>query len=125
MLESMDKITISDLEVHVHIGVTEAERARPQRLLVTVEMESDLSVSAASDHLTDTIDYFAVSQRLLALGKDRRWNLIESLAAEVADLVLDEFGPRQVMVQVKKFVIPQAQYVSVSLVRSRPLSQGT
>lgn len=114
-----DLITISDLEVHLHIGVPDAERANPQRLLLTVILERDVSRAAASDDLTQTIDYGAVSRRLLALGTNRSWKLIETLAVEIAEIVLGEFKADGVTVEVKKFIIPQARYVSVQVRRTR------
>ena len=109
----MSKISIVDLEVFYHVGVPDAERARPQRLLLTVEMEGDFSAAAKTDSLAATIDYFAVSQRLLKFGEGREWKLIEKLAADVADTILAGFKPASVTVEVKKFVIPQARHVSV------------
>ena len=109
----MSKISIVDLEVFYRVGVPDAERAQPQRLLLTVEMEADFSAAAKSDDIADTIDYFAVSQRLLKFGEGRSWKLIEKLAADVADAILAGFKPASVTVEVKKFVIPQARYVSV------------
>jgi dihydroneopterin aldolase len=115
----MAKISIVDLEVFYRVGVPDAERAQPQRLLLTVEMEADFTAAAQSDGIADTIDYFAVTQRLLQLGEGREWRLIEKLAADVADLVLKEFRPQRVFVEVKKFIIPQARYVAVSLTKAR------
>ena len=115
----MDKITICDLEVFYRVGVTEAERAAPQCLLLTLELAHDFRAAAASDNLTDTFDYFAITQRLLKFGDQREWKLIETLANDIAGLVLEEFSVPTVSVQVKKFIIPQARYVSVSLTRSR------
>ena len=113
----MSKITIVDLEVFYRVGISEEERAKPQRLLLTVEMDFDFSAAARSDDIRDTIDYFAVSQRLLKFGEDRSWKLIEKFAAAVADTVLSEFKPQSVTVEVNKFPIPQARFVSVSLTR--------
>ena len=112
-------ISIVDLEVVYRVGVPDAERAQPQRLLLTVEMAADFYAAAKTDAIADTIDYFTVTQRLLKLGEGREWKLIEKLAADVADLILAEFKPQAVTVEVKKFVIPQARYVAVSLTRSR------
>ena len=92
----MAKISIVDLEVFYRVGVPDAERARPQRLLLTVEMESDFSAAAKSDGIADTIDYFAVSQRLLKFGEGRSWRLIEKLAADIAGAILSEFKPQSV-----------------------------
>ncbi|HLX95869.1 MAG TPA: dihydroneopterin aldolase [Verrucomicrobiae bacterium] len=115
----MSRISIIDLEVFYHVGVPDAERVQPQRLLLTVEMESDFSAAAHSDDIRDTIDYFAVSQRLLKFGDGHEWKLIEKLAADIADMVLSEFKLQSVMVEVKKFPIPQARHVSVTVARKR------
>jgi FolB domain-containing protein len=115
----MSKITITDLEVFFHVGVPDEERAKPQRLLFTVDMMHDFSSAAVTDRITKTIDYYAVSQQIIALGKDRSWKLIEKLATDIADLVLSEFQPAAVSVTVKKFIIPQAAHVSVSLTKQR------
>jgi len=117
----MDKITICDLEVFYHVGVPKEERARPQRLLVTVEMAHDFSSPVVEDDLSKTIDYQAVVQRLLHYGEGRSWKLIEKLAVDVAEIILAEFKPRTVCVQIKKFIIPQARYVAVSVTRSQVL----
>jgi len=116
---AVTKISIVDLEVFYRVGVPDAERAQPQRLLLTVEMEFDFSVAAKSDGIADTIDYFAVSQWLLKFGDGRSWKLIEKLAADIADLVLSEFRSKSVTVEVKKFPVPQARHVSVSLTKKR------
>jgi dihydroneopterin aldolase len=109
------QISIVDLEVFYHVGVPEAERVKPQRLLLTVELDFDFSTAAGSDDLRDTVDYFAIGQRLLKFGDGREWKLIEKLAADIADLILAEFKPSRVTVEVKKFPIPQARHVSVKL----------
>lgn len=115
----MGRIKITDLEAMLHVGVTDEERATPQRILLTIEMEYDFASAAISDRLTKTIDYFAVAQRLLKFGEGRSWRLIEKLANDVADEVLSAFQPEATLVEVKKFPIPQARHVSVSLVKSR------
>ena len=112
-------ISIVDLEVFYRVGVPDEERARPQRLLLTLDMERDVAAAARSDSIADTVDYFAVCQRLSYFGTDRSWRLIEALAAEIADLVLAEFKPDRVRVEVKKFPIPEARLVAVSLTRAR------
>jgi 7,8-dihydroneopterin aldolase/epimerase/oxygenase len=119
----VSNISIVDLEVFYHVGITDEERAQPQRLLVTVDMKFDFSSAAVSDRIGRTIDYFAVSQRVLKLGEKRTWKLIEKVATDIADKILVEFRPQSVTVEVKKFVIPQARYVSVSLTRERSVRE--
>ena len=115
----MSKITIVDLEVFFNVGITDEERATPQRLLVTVDMEYDFSAAAVSDRITRTVDYSRVAGRILKYGKSRRWKLIEKLANDLADMILSEFKPQGVTVEVKKFPIPEARFVSVSLSKGR------
>ena len=114
----MDTITIDGLEVHFHVGVPDEERSRPQRLLLTVAMDRDFAGAADSDDLTRTIDYHAVSRRLVGLGEGRSWKLIETLAVEVAGIVLGEFGAARVGVEVRKFILPDARWVAVKVERS-------
>ncbi len=109
----MSKISIVDLEVFYRVGVPDEDRAQPQRLLLTIEMDFDFSKAVKSDGIADTIDYFTVSQRLLKFGEGRSWKLIEKLAADIADMILPEFKPQSVTVEVKKFPMPEARYVSV------------
>ena len=115
----MSRISIVDLEVHYHVGATDEERAKPQRLLITVEMDYDFSPASLSDRLEKTINYFEVAQDLLKYGENRNWKLLEKLTANVADFIMSRFKPEGVTVEIKKFPIPQARYVSVALARSR------
>lgn len=108
-----DCITIRDLEVWYRVGVPDAERSAPQRLLLSLEMYHPFAAAAADDDLTRTIDYYAVSRRLLGLGEGREWRLIETLAVEIAERLRQEFGVARVIVEVKKFILPEAAYVSV------------
>jgi FolB domain-containing protein len=117
----MSFITIVDLEVFYRVGISEEERAKPQRLLLTLDIKFDFSSAAVSGRIGRTVDYYEVTQRLLKLGETRSWRLIESVATDIADKILSEFRPENVTVEVKKFSIPEARYVSVSLTKQRPL----
>jgi dihydroneopterin aldolase len=108
-----------DLEVHYCVGVTDEERSAPQRLLVSVDLSHDFSAAAVSDRLEKTIDYNEIAQRLLKYGEGRNWKLIEKLATNIADMILAEYRPQAVAVEIKKFVIPQARYVAVSLTKTK------
>lgn len=115
----ISKITITDLEVSYCVGVTDEERAKPQRLLVTVDMALDFSSAATSDRIEKTINYQQVADEVLKYGEGRNWKLIERLASNLADFVLAEYHPEAVLVEVKKFVVPQARHVSVSVTKTR------
>lgn len=115
-----DSIFIRDLEVWFHVGVPDKERARAQRLLLTIEMQIDFEAAARTDDIGRTVDYFAVTQRLLNFGEGRSWRLIETLAVEICEMILGEFRPENVTVEIQKFVIPETRCVSVRA--NRPLS---
>ena len=115
----MDQIVIQDLEVFYRVGVPDEERAEPQRLLLTLELDHDFTPAAKTDDLTKTIDYARLSCWLLAFGEGREWKLIETLAVELAEMILREFQPQRVRLEVKKFVLPEARFVSVRITRSR------
>jgi FolB domain-containing protein len=109
----VDQIIIQELEVFYRVGVPEQERAKPQRLLLTIELERDFTPAAKADDLAQTIDYYLLSRRLLGLGEGRSWKLIETLAVDLAEMILREFKPERVAVEVKKFVLTEARWVSV------------
>jgi len=115
----MSRISIVELEVFYCVGVTEEERSKPQRLLISVDMASDFTAAVMSDRVEKTINYFDVAQEILKYGDGRSWKLLERLATNLADVILTKFKPQEVAVEVKKFVIPQAKFVAVSLTRSR------
>ena len=114
----MSRISIVDLEVSYCVGVTDEEQSGPQRLLLTVDIDCDFSASL-SDRIEKTINYQTVVERLLKFGENRAWKLIEKLASDIAGSILSEFRPQAVTVEVKKFIIPQAKYISVTLTRTR------
>jgi len=115
----MSKVTIVDLEVFYCVGVTEAERTKAQRLLLTVDMSLDLTSAAITDRIERTINYAELAQDLIKFGEKRSWKLLEKLVANIADMVLAKYKPQAVLVEAKKFPIPQARHVSVTFTRTR------
>ena len=116
----MSKISIVDLEVFFCVGVTDEERAKPQRLLISIDMSIDFAVAAVSDRIEKTINYQEVANDVLQYGDGRNWKLIEKLATNLAEFILARYKPQGVSVEIKKFIIPQAKHVSVSVTKLRP-----
>jgi dihydroneopterin aldolase len=115
----MDKIIIKDLEVQTRIGVTEAERARPQRLLISIELERDLGAAGRSDAESATTPYDVVAAMVRQVVTDRPRKLIEAVASEIADVLLAHRLALSVTIEVKKFSIPDTRYVAVQITRSQ------
>ncbi len=115
----MSRIAIVDLEVHYCVGVSDEERAKPQRLLLSIDLNLDFSSAAMTDRVEKTINYQRVVDDLLKFGEGRSWRLLEKLVSNLADRIMSEYEPDSVLVEAKKFVIPQARYVAVSVTRGR------
>lgn len=113
----MDKIVIKDLEVQARVGVTEAERAQLQRLLITVEIEFDTSAAGRADAMESTVDYTGVVQLIGEVAAKKSRNLIEAVAEDIAQTILTRQLTKVVTVEVKKFSVARAQYVSVQITR--------
>ena len=117
-----DLIRVIDLEVWARIGVPEEERAQPQRLLVSLEMSVDgFPQAAATDDLALTVDYFTVAQRVKAVAAERPRHLLETLAEEIATDLLSHFPIPKLTLEIKKFILPDARYVSVKIERSKSI----
>lgn len=111
-----DRITIHNLELWTHIGVPDEERTSEQRLLVTIILETDTKPAAEADALEKTIDYDVVAKDVQTLAKTER-KTIEKLAEDIATTVVQKYQPTRVHVTVKKYILPNADEVSLTITR--------
>jgi len=114
-----DEIRIASLELQAHIGVTAAERKKAQRLTVSLTMVPVHEFGAMDDDVAKTIDYAAVAKAIQELAADRPRKLIETLAEDIAELVLDDFVCRHVALELRKYVMKDTEYVAVRLRRTK------
>jgi 7,8-dihydroneopterin aldolase/epimerase/oxygenase len=112
-----DTILVEKLEAPARIGVTEAERAQPQRIAVSLALEPRADFSAIGDRLENTIDYARVCEAVKVVAAERARNLVETLAEEIAAALLSRFAIRAVEVEVRKFVLPETEFVGVRIRR--------
>ena len=87
----MDTVFIEDLRIETVIGIYDWERKIRQVVAIDLEMAFDNRGPAASDHIHDTLNYKAVSKRLIAFVEAASFQLVETLAERCAQIVLDEF----------------------------------
>ncbi len=113
----MDLILISNLELNSHIGITAEEQAEAQRLTVSLEIEPKANFAGLQDDIALTVDYFTVSRRIQQIALERPRKLVETLACEIADLVLLEFPVAKVTVELRKYILPDTEYVGVKIAR--------
>ena len=88
----MDIIYISDLKIDTVIGIYDWERRTRQTVILDIEMGTDIRKAAANDDIEHTIDYKAVSKRLIRFVSDSEFELVESLAEAITGILLNEFN---------------------------------
>lgn len=111
-----DQIVIRGLELVTHIGVPAEERADPQKLRAHLTLE----VARFPDHdnIEGTVDYKAVADRVRELSAEKERQLIETLAQDIAAVVLDEFDVGKIRLEIEKFILPETDWVGVIIERS-------
>ena len=116
----MDKIFLTALTTEAVIGIFDWEREVKQAIALDLEMSADIRRAAKSDRIEDTLNYKAVAKRVLAFVQDSRYQLVETLAEEVARLILTEFPVEWVRVTLHKpGAIRHSKDVGVMIERSR------
>jgi dihydroneopterin aldolase len=119
----MDHIRLVNMVFYAHHGVEESERAMGRRFAVDVDLELDLAAAAASDDLTETVDYAAVYRSIGDIMGSQRFSLVEAAAERVAERILDEQPRvRALTVRVRKQEPPVGglmDHVEVELTRTR------
>ncbi|MCX8493828.1 MAG: dihydroneopterin aldolase [Chthoniobacterales bacterium] len=110
-------IVIQGLEVLARVGVPEEERESPQRLLIDLRFAALAQPESLHDDITRTVDYHALSLRVAEISVARPRKLIETLADELAESLFSEFSLRWVEVTIRKFILPNTEWVSVTIRR--------
>ena len=88
----MDTVFITDLRIETLIGIYDWERKIRQTISLDLEMGTDIRAAAATDAIEDTLNYKAVAKRLIAFVEASEFQLVETLAEKIADIVLTEFN---------------------------------
>lgn len=116
----MDKVFIEALEIECVIGIYDWERRIRQTVVFDIEMGFDNRIPAASDNIADTLDYKAVSKRLIAFVSQSDFGLVETLAERCCAIILDEFPVQQVRLKLSKpGAVRGARAVGVIVERAR------
>ena len=116
----MDKIKLSELKVETIIGIWEWEQRNPQTISIDLEMSTDISAAAKSDSIQDALDYKAISKRIKQYSKDNHFQLIETLAENLAQIILEEFKVEWVKLSVSKpYAIRDSKNVGLTIERKR------
>jgi len=113
----MNEILIAGLRVKTRIGVPDEERLGEQELEFDLRIQPARAFVDMQDRLEDTIDYAKVCERVAEIASAKPRKLIETLADEIAEMILNEFHARRVEVELRKFILPQTRHVAVRCMR--------
>ncbi len=117
-----DQIHIEQLEISTHIGVPEEERATPQRLTVSITLWPRHNERDLGDNIDKTVNYSAVAEAAKSFARDQSVNLIETLADRLARHLLGNFAIEKITIGLRKFILEDAKYVSVTMTRTAALN---
>jgi dihydroneopterin aldolase len=120
--EMVDKIFIERLEFQGRCGITADERRQPQPMAVDLELDCETTSAAASECLSDTIDYAQVARRIVEIGGREVCTLLEALAEKMLTMLFTDFHIIRARLWLRKLAPPMTQKagsVGVKLDRSR------
>ena len=116
----MDKIILTDLRINAVIGIWDWEKRNPQTISIDLEMKTDTKKASQSDSIEDALDYKAVSKRVKQFIQESQFNLIETVAENVAKIILEEFDVQWLKLRVSKpFAIRGSSNVGVYIERTK------
>jgi dihydroneopterin aldolase len=97
-----DKVIIEGISFYGYHGDLPQERELGQPFRVDLKLTLDCAKAGKSDRIEDTIDYAAVVSRVVEIGQQNQFHLIEALAERIAAVILSDFLPEEVWVRVSK-----------------------
>jgi dihydroneopterin aldolase len=98
----LDKIFIHALKTEAIVGIFDWERQVKQTVVIDIEFSAEIRKAALSDSIDDTLNYKGVAKRVLAFVEESSFHLVETLAEQVAMLILEEFGVAWVRIALSK-----------------------
>jgi len=118
--QAPDTIFLHELKVETIIGIWDWERKIRQTVSIDLEMGTDIRRAAETDSIDDTLNYKAVAKRVQQFVADSEFQLVETMAEKIAELVLQEFEIPWIQVRVSKpGAIRGAKDVGVLIHRSK------
>ncbi|WP_415897525.1 dihydroneopterin aldolase [Neptuniibacter sp. QD72_48] len=114
----MDLVYIRELEVETVIGIYDWEREIRQRVNLDLDMGTDIRQAANTEDVDNTLNYKTVSDRLIEFIEQSEFQLVETMAEQIAEIVMTEFGVKWLRLRLgKPGAVPQAKDVGVIIER--------
>ena len=88
---ALDIVFIEDLRIETIIGIYDWEREVKQTIALDIEMAADNTKPASTEDIEDALNYKAVSKRMIAFTEESKFQLVETLAERLVEIILNEF----------------------------------
>ncbi len=98
----MDIVYIRDLRIETVIGIYGWEREIRQTVSLDIEMGADIRRAGETDHINDTLDYKSVAKRIIDFVEKSEFQLVEALAENCSQIILNEFNVPWVKLRLSK-----------------------
>lgn len=116
----MDTVFLRGLSCQCVIGVWEWERQVKQKLVLDIELTTDISAAAKSDKLDDALNYQRIAERVTEVAEASSYQLLESLIAALAEMILQEFEVQSVKIRLDKgSAVANVKNVGIQIERSK------
>ena len=111
-------IFLHGINLKTKIGISDAERAISQILIIDVDIELSKNSIFENDNLNDTIDYAEIEQLIKNIGDLHDYKLLESLGEEITTEIKKKFNVKKILLKInKKKILPDTDFVGVILER--------
>jgi dihydroneopterin aldolase len=115
----MDIIFLKGLTIETVIGIYDWEREIRQTVIIDLEMATDIRKAAETDDIGHTLDYKSVSKRVIGFVEESSFQLVETLAEKITEILIQEFGVPWVRLTLnKRGAISGASDVGILIERS-------
>ncbi|GIR92440.1 MAG: hypothetical protein CM15mP93_06270 [Thiotrichaceae bacterium] len=98
----MDKIFLRNLKVKTRIGIFEWEKAVDQMININLILYLDIKKSAKSKKIEDSVNYKSISKRIISLAENNKFELVESMIENMAEIILNEYNIQQITISISK-----------------------
>jgi len=116
----MDKVFIQGLKIDTVIGIYDWEREIRQDVVLDIQMSADIKTASQTDQIDQTINYKAVAKRLIGFAKESKFQLVETLAEEITQIIINEFDVQWVKLTLNKGeAVTGAEGVGVIIERTK------
>ena len=117
----MDIVYLKDLRIDTIIGIYDWERKTRQTVILDIEMGTDVKKAASTDAIEDALNYKDVAKKIIAFVENSEYQLVETLAENIAEILIKDFGVPWLRLQInKQGAVRGVRDVGVIIERGKP-----